>query len=120
MQISDRYLEDPTVAQTAALEYERVWARIAGKVERGAWFYQAREQVLAEELLDIRKAYGEVVAKRVGMAIQRTPPAQLPKDSRDSVKDANRRTIETHLLATRGRIGVVNRLWLRLFGVHLV
>lgn len=72
-------IEDPTIAQVAALEYERVCNRIGMKVSLGVWFYRAREIVLAEEIPDIAKAYGKVVASRVTYAIERTPPSNFPE-----------------------------------------
>lgn len=113
------YYEDPTVAQASALEYERLWQRIGEKVRAGVWFYQAREAVLAEEIPDISKAYGKPVADRVQRAIQQTPEGRLPPDARAAVKAGNAAACRAHLVATRGRVGWLNELSLRWFGVHL-
>jgi hypothetical protein len=69
----NRYIEDPSIAQCAALEYERLWSRIEAGVDEGEPFFVAREKVLALEIPVISKRYGKVVGDRVSKAIQQTP-----------------------------------------------
>jgi hypothetical protein len=113
-----KYIEDPTVAQTAAVEYDRLWQRIGTKVQNGVWFFQAREQVLAEEIPDIAKAYGRPVATRVERAIQCTTQAKLPRLARQAQDDWVRSACRAHVMRTHGKVSWINRLSLRLLGVH--
>lgn len=114
------YFEDPTVAETAAEETARLWQRIGSKVERGVWFYRAREQVLAEEIRDIGKAFGQPVARRVEKAVQQTSPAHLSPAANDAVRAGNHAAVEQYLRARSrsGRIGILNAICLALFGRH--
>lgn len=114
------YAEDPTVAATAADVSADLWARIGRKVEGGAWFYRAREEVLAEEIPDISKAYGRPVASRVEKAIQQMDPARISPAARDAVRAGNRAAVQGYLRgrSRRGRISLVNRVSLALFGRH--
>jgi hypothetical protein len=113
-----RYFEDPTVAQTAADEAHRLWLRIAQKVQGGVWFYQAREQVLAEEIPDIGKAYGRPVASRVEKAVQRMEPCDLPAAATAAVRAGNQAAARSFLRARDGRVSLINRLSLAWFGRH--
>ena len=117
---SRTYREDPTVAETAAEETARLWARISRKVEAGVWFYRAREQVLAEEIRDIGTAYGAPVAKRVERAVQHMESARVSPAARCAVEAGNRTAVEAYLRARdpRRRIGLVNRISLALLGRH--
>lgn len=115
---TQRYFEDPTVAQTAADETNRLWQRIGQKVEGGVWFYQAREQVLAEEIPDIAKAYGRPVAARVERAVQRTEPRDLPRAATAAVRAGNRAAARSFLRARDGRVSLINRISLTLIGRH--
>lgn len=72
-QFGNRYFEDPSIASCAALEYDRLWARIEAGVREGQAFYVAREKILALEIPVISKTYGKVVGDRVSKAIQQTP-----------------------------------------------
>ena len=108
-------IEDPTIARVCALEYDRLWQRIGAKVAGGAWFYGAREQVLAEEMLDIQTAYGKVVADRVARAIQHTSPDRLPK----AVKEVQRDRVASLIQDSRPNMGWINRLFLRWTGMPL-
>ena len=112
-----KYFEDPSIARCCAVEYDRLWKAIAARVAKGEWFYRAREIVLAEELPDIHKAFGDEVAKRVSKAIQHTDPETIPKWAKQAAKDHLRRSCEAHLLKTRGKISWINRLSLRLGGI---
>lgn len=115
---TSRYFEDPTVAQTAADETRRLWERIGRKVEGGVWFYRAREQVLAEEIPDIRKAYGQPVAARVEKAVQQTEPRDLPATATAAVRAGNQAAARSYLRARDGRVSLINRLSLAWFGRH--
>jgi len=86
-----KYYEDPSIAHCCAVEYDRLWQRIATKVAGGMWFYRAREIVLAEEIPDISKAFGTLVAQRVSKAIQHTSPDRIPKPAQRAAKDHMRR-----------------------------
>ena len=112
------YIEDPTVAQAAAVEYDRLWQRISIKVRGGVWFFQAREQVLAEEIPDITKAFGRPVATRVERAIQCTKQDQLTRSARKAQGDRIRSTCETYVMRKHGKVSWLNRFSLRLLGVH--
>jgi hypothetical protein len=72
-QFGNRYIEDPSIATCAALEYERLWSRICAGVREGEAFFVAREKILALEIPVISKRYGKVVGDRVSKAIQHTP-----------------------------------------------
>lgn len=115
-----RYFEDPSVAETAADEIARLWQRISSRVAGGAWFYKAREDVLAEEIPDISKAYGRAVATRVERAIQCKAPAELSPVARASTAEGNRRAVGAYLRGRSGskRISLVNRISLALCGRH--
>lgn len=113
-----RYFEDPTVAQTAADETHRLWRRIGQKVEGGVWFYRAREQVLAEEIPDIGKAYGRPVAARVERAVQRMEPRDLPRAATAAVRAGNQAAARSFLRTRDGRVSLINRLSLAWFGRH--
>jgi hypothetical protein len=112
-----KYFEDPSIARCCAVEYDRVWDRISRKVAEGEWFYRAREVVLVEEVPDMTRAFGAVVAQRVSKAIQHTDPERIPKWAKQAAKDHLRRSCEAHLLKTRGKISWINRLSLRLGGI---
>lgn len=118
-QFGTHYYEDPTIARCCAVEYDRLWQRIADKVAAGQWFYRAREIVLAEEVPDMSKAFGPEVASRVSKAIQHTDPGNLPR----SVKAAERahlvRLHEECLTKRRGGVSWANWLCLRLTGAPL-
>lgn len=112
------YAEDPTVAATAADVSTDLWARIGRKVEGGAWFYRAREEVLAEEIPDIGKAYGRPVASHVEKAIQQMDPTKISPAAREAVRAGNRAAVEGYLRGRcrRGRISLPNRVSLAVFG----
>lgn len=112
------YYEDPTVAQTAADEAWRIWQRISQRVEGGAWFYRAREQVLAEEIPDIAKAYGRPVALRVERAVQGMDPSALAPAARAAERAGNQAAVRSYLRQRDGRIGIINRISLALIGRH--
>jgi len=114
---TNRYFEDPSIARCAAVEYDRLWKAIAARVAKGQSFYRAREIVLAEELPDISRAFGDEVAKRVSKAIQHTDPETIPKWAKQAAKDHLRRSCEAHLLKTRGKISWINRLSLKFGGI---
>lgn len=80
-----RYHEDPSIAQCAYLEFERVWGIIEAGVQRGAPFYVAREKVLAFEIPRISKTYGPVVAERVSKHVQWRSPSDLSKAAKDAL-----------------------------------
>jgi hypothetical protein len=112
-----KYYEDPSIARCCAVEYERVWQRIADRVAKGEWFYVARERVLAEELPDIHKAFGTVVAQRVSKAIQHTSPDQIPKWAKAAKRGKEVADFEEWLTRTRGKVSWINRLSLRFGGI---
>ena len=51
-----RYIEDPSIARCAALEFDRVWGLIERSTADGEWFFRAREVVLGSR--DPRHADG--------------------------------------------------------------
>ncbi len=112
-----KYYEDPTIAQVSALEYDRVWGRIASKVARGTGFYQAREVVLAEEVPDMARVYGRTVAQRVSKAVQHTSPDRIPRAAKQAAKAGQVRYYEGWLMQTKGKVGWMDRICLTLFGV---
>lgn len=103
------YIEDPTISRTAAIEFDRVWARIERRVAGGAWFFQARAQVLAEEIPDISHAFGQEVAQRVQSTIQRREPPVIRSPH-----------VAAIVAGDRGLRGIINRWGFRAFGVRLV
>jgi hypothetical protein len=118
-QFGSRYYEDPSVARCCAVEYDRLWQRIAEKVAEGEYFYVAREKVLAEEVPDMGKAFGPEVPKRVSKAIQQTSPEHIPKWAKDRVKVRRIAMFEEFLTRKRGGVSWANRLCLRLTGAPL-
>lgn len=114
-----KYYEDPSIARCCAVEYDRLWQRIAEKVAEGTWFYRAREIVLAEELPDIGKAFGKEVAKRVSKAIQHTSPEEIPPWAKKARKAKDIAMYETFLTERRGGVSWANRICLKLTGTPL-
>jgi hypothetical protein len=111
-----RYQEDPSIAQCAALEFERLWGMIEAGTSRGTPFYVAREKVLAHEIPRISKAYGNVVADRVSKHVQWRGPRDLAKGIQDAAMHrANQRIIE--YTKTRRKNGRLN--WFDRFGIWL-
>jgi hypothetical protein len=118
-QFGSKYYEDPSIASCCAVQYDRLWQRIAEKVAEGMWFYRAREIVLAEEVPDMSKAFGRVVAQRVSKAIQHTDPEMMPDWVKKAVKARNIAEFETFLTEKRGGVSWANRLSLKLTGYPL-
>lgn len=115
----NRYFEDPSIARCCAVEYDRLWERIAEKVAAGQWFYRAREIVLAEEVPDMSKAFGSEVASRVSKAIQHTDPDNLPRSAKAAERAHLVRVHEECLMKRLGGVSWANRLCLRLTGSPL-
>lgn len=113
------YYEDPSVSRCCAIEYDRLWNRIADRVSTGESFYRAREIVLAEEVADIDRAYGTEVAKRVCKAIQHTDPEKIPKWAKRAQKEVLAAICEDVLIKRRGKVSWINRIFLRLTGTPL-
>jgi hypothetical protein len=112
-----KYFEDPSIAQCAAVEYDRLWQAIASKVAAGEWFYRAREVVLAEELPDIHKAFGPEVATRVSKAVQHTDPDRIPKWAKQRAKAYMAESLKRSLIKRRGKVGWLDHLSLKLTGM---
>lgn len=115
----NRYYEDPSIARCCAVEYDRLWQRIAEKVAAGMWFYRAREIVLAEETPDMGKAFGREVVTRVSRAIQHTSPENLPRSAKAAERAHLVRIHEECLTQRLGGVSWANRLCLRLTGAPL-
>lgn len=112
-----RYYEDPSIAQCAAVEYDRLWQAIVSRTAAGEWFYQAREIVLAEELPDIHKAFGDEVAKRVSKAIQHTDPNHMPKWARQAARARLAERLKQSVIKRRGKVGWLDHISLKLLGL---
>jgi hypothetical protein len=102
----NRYIEDPSIAQCAALEYERLWARIEAGVEEGEPFFVAREKILALEIPVISKRYGKVVGNRVSKAIQHTPMSECS----GAINRSYSRMVLQEKLAKKGKLSWWDRL----------
>lgn len=111
--------EDPTIARTAALEFDRVWGLIEDAVTDGAWFWRAREVILAREIPDIATAYGKTVASRVEIAVMRQGPEHMAPEVQRAVGDRMTAGLMAEHRRVRGGIGLINRLSFRLTGVAL-
>lgn len=114
---STRYYEDPSISRCTAAQYDRLWQAIADKVAAGEWFYRAREVVLAEEIPDISKAFGDEVAKRVSKAIQHTDPDRIPKWAKQRAKAHLAESLKRGLIKRRGKVGWLDHLSLKLTGM---
>lgn len=111
--------EDPTIARTAALEFDRVWGLIEDATAAGTWFWKAREVTLAEEIPDIATAFGKVVATRVEIAVMRRGPEDMSPEARRALRDRRTADMMAEHIRARGKINPINRLFFHLTGTAL-
>jgi hypothetical protein len=111
-----RYIEDPSIARCAALEFDRVWGLIERSTADGEWFFRAREVILAREIPDMQTAYGRAVASRVSIAIQCRGPEDLSPEAKRAVRDRMRDLLMAEHARRRGGIGIINRISFQLTG----
>lgn len=110
-------IEDPNIERVSRLEAARLWDRVEAKMAAGIPFFMAREQVLAEEIPDLSKAFGAEIGKRVTRAIQGREPHKLTKEGAAAVKKYTTGVIAAETIKRKGRLSLMDRICLKLFGV---
>jgi len=112
LDLSKRY-EDPTIAEVAAIEANRLWAEIERGLVNGGAFHHTREAVLAKNAKRISKAYGNQVWSRIVRGIESRSPTSVGQQVEDAQTDYLRRcAIERH-----GRLRLRDRISFKLFGL---
>lgn len=110
--MSKRY-EDPTIAEVAAIEANRLWAEIERHLVKGGAFYHTRETVLAENAKRISKAYSNEVWLRVVRGIESRSPTTVGRQVRDAQIDYLRRAA----IERKGKLTLMDRVSFKLFGL---
>lgn len=104
LKFDGRYREDPSVGRAAATATMRIMGRIEDACLDGLPFHVARERILAEEIPDLRKAFGPVVADRVGRVVQWQDETSMRPEVRREIKRRRTAAIAAAVLPKHGRI----------------